>query len=185
MKVLARSPVVIALGLFLYATLPAGAMNLHPGDTVPEFSLPDIDGKTITLSYYRGKTVLLVFWSTWCSRCSEELVFLRDNFGHHEDVPVLLINQDSEKMASRKRIVEMRDRLSLPFPVIMDTDLELWNMFGISALPTSVVIGKDGRIVHAEANFYWETPEKLLKAVSADSSCLRCNEPLIIQYLTD
>ena len=62
--------------------------------------------------------------------------------------------------------MEMRDRLSLPFPVIVDSGLVLWDRFGINALPTSVVVGKDGLVVYAESNFYWESPEKLLKAVS-------------------
>lgn len=157
----------LILGLFLFTALPARAVLLQRGNLAPDFTRPDIDGKAITLSAYRGKTVLIIFWSTWCSRCSEELVFLRDAFGHREkDVSVILINQDSEKMVPMERIVRMRDNLSLPFPVIVDSGLYLWELFGINALPTSVVIDKDGRIVYAEANFYWATPEKLLNAVS-------------------
>jgi peroxiredoxin len=155
------------MGISLILTaIPASAVSLLPGDSAPEFTLPDIDGKIITLSAFRGKTVLIVFWSTWCSRCSEELIFLRDQFGHHEDVSVLLINQDSEKMVPVERIVEIRNKLSLPFPIIVDSGLVLWEQFRINALPTSVVIGKDGRVVHAESNFYWGTPEILLKAIS-------------------
>lgn len=157
----------VILGLLLISiSPPAGAVSLRPGDSAPEFTLSDIDGKAITLSAFRGKTVLLVFWSTWCSRCSEEMIFLRDQFGNHEDVSTLLINQDSEKMIPRERIVEIRDRLSLPFPVLVDPGLVLWERFGINALPTSVVIGKDGRVVYAESNFYWATPEKVLEAIS-------------------
>ena len=167
MKNIARFLVAVPLGVLLFlAAVPAGAVHLRPGDSALEFTLPDIDGKAVTLSGFRGKTVVIVFWSTWCSRCSEELTFLRDNFGGQEDVVVLLVNQDSERSASRERIVEMRDRLSLPFPVIVDSGLVLWDRFGINALPTSVVVGKDGLVVYAESNFYWESPEKLLKAVS-------------------
>jgi len=167
MRSRATFPGVVIVSLLLISfAFPVSAISLLPGDPAPDFSLPDIDGKIVTLSEFRGKTVLIVFWSTWCSRCSEELIFLRDQFGHHDDVTVLLINQDSEKMVSRERIAEMRDRFSLPFTIIVDSGLVLWDRFGINALPTSVVIGKDGRVVHAEANFYWETPEKLLKAIS-------------------
>lgn len=167
MRSYARFPgAVMACLLLLSAALPAGAVNLFPGDSAPDFTLPDIDGNAVTLAGFRGKTVLIVFWSTWCSRCSEELTFLRDNFGGQEDVAVLLVNQDSEKMVTRERIAEMRDRLSLPFPVIVDSGLVLWDRFGINALPTSVVVGKDGRVIYAESNFYWASPEKLLKAVS-------------------
>lgn len=166
MRHFARFSAVATLGfLLLLAALPAGAVNLVPGDPAPEFSLPDIDGNSVTLSGFRDKTVILVFWSTWCSRCSEELTFLRNTFGERDDLVVVLINQDSEKSVPRERIVEMRDRLSLTFPIIVDSGLVLWDRFGINALPTSVVIGKDGRTVYAESNFYWATPEKLLAAV--------------------
>jgi peroxiredoxin len=170
--------VVVILGLLLLSLpFPASAISLHPGDSAPEFTLPDIDGKTVTLSAFRGKTVLIVFWSTWCSRCAEEMVFLRDNFGGKEDLVVLLVNQDSEKMVPRERIVEMRDRLSLPFPVIVDSGLELWDRFGINALPTSVVIGKDGQVVYAEPNFYWATQEKLFDAISVSDPHLMSKAP--------
>ncbi|MFA6147717.1 MAG: TlpA disulfide reductase family protein [bacterium] len=166
MKNFARFPLAISLGLLLLLTsIPAGAVNLRPGDPAPEFSLPDIDGNAVTLSGLRDKTVVLVFWSTWCSRCSEEMTFLRDTFGGRDDLVVLLINQDSERMVQKERIVEMRDRLSLPFPIIVDSGLVLWDRFGINALPTSIVIGKDGLTIYAESNFYWASPEKLLAAI--------------------
>ena len=166
MKHFARFPLAVSLGLLLLlASIPAGAVNLRPGDPVPEFSLPDIDGNSVTLSGLRNKTVVLVFWSTWCSRCSDELTFLRDTFGGRDDLVVLLINQDSERMVQKERIVEMRDRLSLTFPIIVDSGLVLWDRFGINALPTSIVIGKDGLTIYAESNFYWASPEKLLAAI--------------------
>lgn len=161
-----RFPVSVVLGfLLVFAALPAGAVNLHPGEPAPEFSLPDIDGHVVTLKELRDKTVLIVFWSTWCSRCADELTFLRDTFGKRPDVTVLLVNQDSEKMVPRERIAELRDRLSLSFPIIVDSGLMLWDKFGINALPTSVVVGKDGRVVYAEPNFYSESPTRILDAV--------------------
>lgn len=155
-----------AISLLSFLAAPAGAVTLTPGESAPEFSLPDIDGKNVSLAHFRDKTIILAFWSTWCSRCEEELAFLRDQFGEREDVVVLLINQDSERKVPTDRIVAIREKLGIRFPIIVDTGLVLWNRFGINALPTSVVIGKDGRIVFVEANFYWGSPENLIKAVS-------------------
>lgn len=156
-----------ALGLLLLLTaVPAGAVTLAAGEAAPEFSLPDTEGRTVSLAQFRNKTVILAFWSTWCSRCEEELTFLRDQFGHRKDIVVLLINQDSEKAVSLERIAALRKKLDIRFPIVVDAGLDLWNRFGINALPTSVVIGKDGRIVFVESNFYWASPEKLIEAVS-------------------
>lgn len=158
--------VLLALGILLMFAAPSWPVTLMPGDPAPDFSLPDIDGKTVTLSRLGDKTVLIAFWSTWCSRCEEELTFLRDQFDRRDDVVVLLVNQDSETNVSPKRITELRAKLNLRFPIIVDSGLVLWNLFGINALPTTMVIGRNGKILFVEPNFYWASPEKILQAVS-------------------
>jgi len=157
----------LALGiLLLFSAAPAWSVTLTPGEPVPDFSLPDIDGKKVSLSQFRDKTVLIAFWSTWCSRCEEELTFLRDQFDARDDVAVILVNQDSEKKVSLNRIAELRAKLNLRFPIIVDSGLVLWDRFGINALPTSMVIGRNGMILFVESNFYWASPEKILQAAS-------------------
>lgn len=157
----------LALGILLMLTAtPSWSVTLTTGEPAPDFSLPDIDGNTVTLSQLRDKTILIAFWSTWCSRCEEELSFLRDQFDQRDDVAVILINQDSESKVNLKRIAELRTKFKLRFPILVDSGLVLWDRFGINALPTSVVIGKNGKIVFVEPNFYWASPEKILQAVS-------------------
>lgn len=157
------------VGFFLVTLVliaaPAVAVTLRPGDNVPNFSLKDIDGNKVSLDQFRGKTVVIAFWSTWCSCCEEELGFLKESFGKRNDVVVLLVNQDSEKSVSLLRIRTVKEKLGITFPVLMDEGLSLWEGFGINALPTSVVIGKNGVVKMVESNFYWASPEKLLEAV--------------------
>jgi peroxiredoxin len=157
----------LALGILLsLSAAPAWPVTLTPGEPAPEFSLPDIDGKNVSLSQFRDKTILIAFWSTWCSRCEEELTFLRDQFDGRDDVAVILVNQDSERKVSVKRIADLRAKLNLRFPIIVDSGLVLWDRFGINALPTSLVIGRNGKVLFMESNFYWASPEKLLQAAS-------------------
>jgi len=157
----------LALGILLsLAAAPSWSVTLMPGEPAPDFSLPDIDGKNVTLSQFGDKTILIAFWSTWCSRCEEELSFLRDQFGQRDDVAVILINQDSETNVSTKRIAALRTKLNLRFPILVDSGLVLWDRFGINALPTSVVIGRNGKILFVESNFYWASPENILEAAS-------------------
>lgn len=144
---------------------PAAAVTLSEGDRAPSFSLKDIDGNTVTLDQFRDKTVVVAFWSTWCSRCEEEMTFLRDQFGSREDVAVLLVNQDSEKEVDLDLIRTVREKLRITFPILLDEGLALWDHLGINALPTSMVVDKNGRITYIEANFYWASPERLLEAV--------------------
>lgn len=151
--------------IFLLVSCRAYAVTLSEGDTPPNFSMEDIDGRTITLDQFREKTVVVAFWSTWCSRCEEEIVFLKENFGAREDVVVILVNQDSEKTVDIGMIRRVKENLQITFPILLDKGLALWERLGINALPTSMVIGKEGKIRFFEANFYWATPEKLIEAV--------------------
>ncbi len=149
----------------LVLSSPAQAVSLSAGDEAPGFSLEDLDGNVRTLEQFRDRTVVIAFWSTWCSRCEEELLFLKEHFGERNDVAVLLVNQDSETKVDRAMIRAVRDRLGIGFPILVDNGLSLWDHYGINALPTSVVIGRDGKIRYIEANFYWASPEKILAAV--------------------
>lgn len=156
------------LAAFLLATAlaaPAGAVSLVAGERAPGFSLKDLEGKRVTLEQFKGKTVVIAFWSTWCSRCEEELTFLRDTFGTRDDVAVLLVNQDAEKGVILSRVQALRDRLGITFPILMDEGLRLWEGYGINALPTSVVVDKNGAVKLIEPNFYWASPDKLIDAV--------------------
>lgn len=134
---------------FLLSAAPAAAMKLSPGDTVPNFCLSDIYGTKVSLDQFRGKVVVIAFWSMWCSRCEEELAFLRDNFGKREDVAVLLVNQESGRNAQLARVRSLAEKLGINFPILLDEGLVLWNDFGIDALPASVVIDKDGKVTMA------------------------------------
>jgi peroxiredoxin len=157
--------VAVFLLVTLVATAPAGAVSLSAGERAPNFSLKNIDGGKVTLDQFKGKTVVIAFWSTWCSRCEEELTFLRDQFGKRSDVAVLLINQDGEKGVILSKVRAMRDKLGINFPILLDEGLKTWEGYGINALPTSVVVDESGAVKLIEANFYWASPDKLLEAV--------------------
>lgn len=157
--------VLLAIAFLAIPAARAGAVALVAGQKAPGFSLKDIDGNRFTLEQFRGKTVVIAFWSTWCSRCEEELNFLKDKFGDRTDVAVLLVNQDSAKKVSLERVRAIKERLGIRFPVLLDEGLALWEVYGINALPTSIVIGKDGAIKHVEPNFYWGSPDNLMAAV--------------------
>ncbi len=160
-------PIVVLAVLFVVSTAgPSAAVTLSAGDPAPRFTLKDIDGNVVSLDQFRGRTVVLAFWSTWCSRCEEELTFLRDTFGGRRDVAVILVNQDSEKSVPAERVRAYREKLGITFPILIDEGLSLWEHYGINALPTSVVIGRNGLITLVEPNFYWASPEKLLDATS-------------------
>ncbi|MBI5441176.1 MAG: TlpA family protein disulfide reductase [Deltaproteobacteria bacterium] len=135
----------------------------------PDFSLEDVNGKPVTLSAYRGKVVLLAFWASWCPRCMEELAFLQGlSTGLEKELAVLAINQETQNL-SPAHVAKLRDEVSglgIQFPVLLDKNLDVWQAYGINALPTSVILDRDGSVRFAEPNYYWASQKKI-KAVLA------------------
>lgn len=134
----------------------------------PSFTLPDLEGKQVSLDSFRGKIVLLAFWASWCPRCEEELTFLQGVYKTSPDIVVIAINQESQNISSihvdriKKTLMEWK----IDFPVLLDKELEVWDLFCINALPTSIIIDKNGNIRYAEANYYWATQDSIAEVIS-------------------
>ena len=106
-----------------------------------DFALPDLDGRTVRLSQFRGELVLLDFWATWCVPCKETLPHTQKLAA--AGYKVLTVNAgESREKASRF----LQDN-GYAFPVALDAQLEVANLLGVTAIPTFVLIGPDGGVV--------------------------------------
>ncbi|MHB8767169.1 MAG: peroxiredoxin family protein [Deferrisomatales bacterium] len=146
---------------------PAAALCLEVGGQAPDFTIEDIDGRPVSLASTRGKVVLLAFWASWCPRCMEELLFLQGLYtGLSKDLVVLAINQETQNLSPvhvEKLKKEMKE-LGIQFPILLDKNLEAWKSYCINALPTSVILDREGKVRFAEPNYYWASQKKI-KAV--------------------
>ena len=111
----------------------------------PDFSLKDSSGKTVKLSEYRGKVVLLNFWATWCGPCKIEIPWFIDFQQQYKDrdLVVLGISMDEDGWTSVKPYVEQK---KINYRVAIGTE-ELSTLYGgVDALPTTFMIDRAGRI---------------------------------------
>ncbi len=141
----------------------AGALCLEVGDPAPNFTVEDLDGKAVTLADYRGKVVFLAFWASWCPRCMEELAFLQGLYtGLSKDLVVLAVNQETQNLSST-HVAKLKEEiagLGVQFPILLDKELDIWKAFCINALPTSVILDREGKVRFAEPNYYWASQKK-------------------------
>lgn len=157
------------VALLTCAVPSAHALCVEVGKPVPDISLPNLEGETVSLSSQRGKIVLLSFWASWCPRCEEELTFLQGVYKTSPDIVVLAINQESQNIskAHLDRIRKTLKEWKIDFPVLVDKSLDAWNTFCINALPTSIIIDKGGVVRYAEANYYWASQDKFAEVIQA------------------
>ncbi len=115
------------------------------GSIAPDFVLAGYDGRAIRLADYRGKTVLLNFWATWCTTCAEEMPDMQRLASEHpDDLVVLAVNQ-AEGSGTAQAWSDARGLTALAFA--LDRDESVSDAYNLPAgLPHSFFIDKDGYV---------------------------------------
>ena len=111
----------------------------------PEFELKDADGKTVRLSDYKGKVVLLDFWATWCGPCKIEIPWFKDFERDNKDkgFAVLGVSMDQDGWDV---VNPFAHQLGINYRIVMGDD-EIAALYGgVEALPTTFLIDREGRI---------------------------------------
>lgn len=124
------------------------------GAVMADFSLNDLQGIEVRLSDYQGRPVLLNFWATWCPPCREELPLFSDFYWAHEDSGFVILAVDVGE--DWNLVADFAREQSLPFPVLLDPDQAFADSLRINAYPTSVLIGRDGKIKSVHVGMYTE-----------------------------
>ncbi|WP_135551615.1 redoxin domain-containing protein [Paenibacillus cymbidii] len=147
----------IQIGIFAIVIVIAGltiANNLFfkepaqrlikAGESARSFELPSLDGSSIKLAQYDGKTVLLNFWASWCEPCRQEMPDLQAQYDKWRDqgVVVLGINVAENKVTAGAYV----QQLGLNFPVVLDQNQDVRKKYGVYNYPSSVFIGADGKV---------------------------------------
>ncbi len=150
----------------------AGAPASEPDDSerpdipAPDFTLQDQYGNTHTLSDYKGKTVFLNFWATWCPPCRAEMPEIQEIYEEYgenaSDVIILgIAGPDYGQEGSAEDIADFLSENGYDYPVVMDEGGLYAYLYGISAYPTTFMIDKDG-------NVYGYVAGQITKAIMQD-----------------
>ncbi|MBZ5584209.1 MAG: TlpA family protein disulfide reductase [Acidobacteriia bacterium] len=117
----------------------------HERKPAPDFALKDADGRTVRLSDYHGKVVLLDFWATWCDPCKFEIPWFMDMQRRQKDrgFAVLGVSMDDAGWETVKPFVT---RMGVNYRVLMGNDEAAQLYGGVDALPTTFLIDRQGRI---------------------------------------
>jgi peroxiredoxin len=161
--------------LLLLLSLPLHAgqgLSAVPGKVMaPDFELVDTEGRTHRLSGYRGRTVIINFWTTWCPPCREEIPSMNRAWKslQQNDVIMLGINMGEDE----DTIFIFTADYPADFPLLLDRDGEVIAEWPVKGLPTTYVVAPDGHIAYrAIGGREWDAPELMgaIRALSGEDT---------------
>jgi peroxiredoxin len=114
------------------------------GKEAPDFTLPGMDGKPVSLKAQRGSVVVLDFWATWCGPCQVSLPILNKLYVEFKGKGVRAYAVDIEETKDVVRPVA--DKLIPDVPVLLDEKAEAGSAYKVNGIPQTVIVGKDGRV---------------------------------------
>ncbi|WP_018131950.1 thiol-disulfide oxidoreductase ResA [Effusibacillus pohliae] len=162
--ILAAAGIIFALINFT----KADKTGVGPGQSAPDFSLADLNGRTVSLHDLKGKVVLLNFWGSWCDPCREEMPALETAYKQYKDKGFTVVGVNIAE--SRVTAKGFTDRFGVTFPVLLDSDRDVTlNRYKVGPIPTSFLIDKQGRV-----------QEKFERPLTADLIASKV-EPLLAQ----
>jgi peroxiredoxin Q/BCP len=135
--------------------------RLEPGDAAPEFTLPDADGNSVSLSSYRGRRVIVYFYpAAMTPGCTKEAVGFQDQLKALDTAGVAVLGISPDKPA---KLAKFRERDSLAFPLLSDPDTTVLQAYGaygekklygktiVGVIRSTFIVDADGKV---EKSFY-------------------------------
>lgn len=115
-----------------------------------DFNVVDVDGKTVKLSEFFGKPIVVNFWASWCPPCKAEMPHFQKTFSEYsEEITFMMVDLVDGQRETVETGKEYIDSQKFTFPVFFDTRQEAAFAYMIQSIPSTLFIDKDGYIVHA------------------------------------
>lgn len=133
-----------------------------PPVDAPQFSLPSLEGRELTLNDYQGKYLLVNFWATWCGPCKVEMPSLETLYRKFKNRNFAMIAVSNDIFGTQ--VVEPYIQAqNFTFTVGLDPKLKVSNQFGVISLPTTFLINPEGKIIGVlNGAEDWADPKTLL-----------------------
>ena len=153
---------------FLLLSISAPALaEVKEGSRASDFTLKDLKGKTVKLSSFRGKVVVIDFWASWCAPCKKEMPALEGLAKKYADdgVAILAINIDKDRANSDKFLASQTLK---HMRVLLDPSGNgVASQYDLPSMPTSYVVDKKGIVRHRHGGYNSGDEKKVAKEIDA------------------
>jgi len=146
-----RSGRILASVLLLALLAGPTATATGPATPAPDFALPAREGGELRLSELKGQVVMINFWATWCGPCRQEMPLLEQINSKYEPLgfTMLGVNVEPDSAAAQAWL----KNIPVSFPILFDRKSEVSSSFGVEAMPSSVLIDREGRVRHVHRGY--------------------------------
>jgi peroxiredoxin len=129
------------------ATTSPGTLTLQEapivGHPAPNFTLPSSLGEAVSLHDLAGQPVVLNFWATWCAPCRVEMPALQQaSVAYNGRAAIIGINQGE----ARKNVTDFAAEYRITYPLLLDTDQQISQLYEVRGLPTTLFIDANGTV---------------------------------------
>ena len=139
------------------------ASALEIGDIAPNFTLKNTQGENLNLVEQRGQIIVINFWASWCGPCRKEMPILQTFHNKYNSLGMSVwgINVEQENQAGRDFLAG----LNLSFPIFFDSRNTVAADYQVEAMPTTVIIDRNGKVRYAFKGYKDGYEQKYAKAI--------------------
>ena len=119
---------------------------LRAGQPAPDFSLPSLDGKIVSLADHRGHVVLVNIWATWCPPCIDEMPSMEKLYQELKDENFEILAVSIDALGARA-VAPFMKKYNLSFPALLDPEATIKTLYQTTGVPESFIIDKQGILV--------------------------------------
>lgn len=132
-------------------SVPSSPSSKSAENAAPDFTVQDANGKSVSLSDFKGKPIVLNFWASWCPPCKAEMPDYEKMYQQYNSKGIVfmmvnLTDGDRETTATAKKFLSDNH---YTFPVNFDTNFSASDAYNISAIPDSIFIDRNGNVVNS------------------------------------